>query len=147
MAIDQLMQTVHPFVDFWPLQYAVTNVLGQRLGMASVFLQTVIMMSVNFYIIRRWKLLPGFFTLLTTINYIPLGFMPDHPVPTIFMGFLVGLVTDIAYFILRPSFQRVAALRLFSFVVPACWMIIYMLTLCPLATGISSGACIWRRAL
>lgn len=129
MAIEQLMQTIHPYVDFWPLKYGVADILGQRLGMASIFLQTVIMMCFYFYLIRRWQLFPGFFTIMITINYIPLGFMADHPVPTIVMGFLVGLFTDIAYAVLRPSFHRVMELRLFSFVVPAIWMLVYMLTL------------------
>ena len=102
--------------------------LSQSLGVASIILQSALLMGVVLLLVRRWTLPFGAFTLLFTLNAIGMTLMDDEfrflPV-----AFLTGLLADFLYRWLRPSFDNPRNLRWFAFTVPFAFYALYFATL------------------
>ena len=121
-------QTYHPFVFLWPTTTPQTDVEGQLLAVVSIFFQSAILVGITLYLLRRWRLYPGFFTLVLTISAVPLSLMEDHYV-TILIALLAGILIDGTYALLRPSLSRVLSLRIFAALVAGGYYLVYMLVL------------------
>ena len=104
-------------------------------------LQAIILMGFALVSIRRWQLPFGTFTLVMTLNMFLLSFMQDHYL-LILISAVTGLLADILIWGLKPSVQRPDALRLFAFIVPSFWYMLYFLTLIS-TTGIAWTVHLW----
>lgn len=100
----------------------------QALLIASILLQTGLLMGMSFLLIRRWRLPPGALTLIFTLNGSLMSVLADQYglIPTML---LAGIVADLLLWLLKPAATRPAALRLFAFVVPFVLYLCYFLTL------------------
>jgi hypothetical protein len=103
--------------------------VAHSLGIGAVLLQTSLLMGLLLLSLRRWRwwLPPGTFTVVFTVNALLVGLMRDQAalVPG---AFLAGLAGDLLLVWLRPSPQRMRALRLFAFAVPFVSQSLYLLT-------------------
>jgi hypothetical protein len=97
-------------------------------GMASIWVQTAILMGLGLYVMRRWSLPFGVWTLWLTVNIWGLAVVEDE-LRFVPIALVVGLVADlfIAYF--KPSIERVLAWRVFAFGVPTLFYSLYFATL------------------
>jgi hypothetical protein len=119
-------QFAHPFV----LTEAVITLYAveQALLIASILLQTGLLMGMSFLLIRRWRLPLGALTLIFTLNGVLMSVLADQYrlIPTML---LAGLVADLLLWLLKPAAARPMALRLFAFLVPLVLYLCYFLTL------------------
>lgn len=130
----------HPIVD----SYLVTNVVSDGLksrAAASILLQTVILMSALLIVMRRWQLPIGSMTLLITVNTALMTVFSDSQI-LIPGALLASILADVLLWRLRPSMQRVDALRTFAFAVPAIYYAFYFATL-GLTQGITWSIHLW----
>ncbi len=121
-------QTYHPFVFLWPTTTPKTDVEGQLLAIVAIFFQSAILTGVLLYLIRRWQMYFGFFTIVITVSSIPLALMEDHSI-TIGVALLAGILIDIVYAILKPSVTRVLHLRMFAALAAGGFYLMYILVL------------------
>src|SRR5258708_6289403 len=116
----------HPFV----ITEAVITLytVEQALLLASILLQTGLLMGMSFLLIRRWRLPLGALTLIFTLNGSLMSVLAEQYglIPTML---LAGIVADLLLWLLKPAATRPAALRLFAFVVPFVLSLCYFLTL------------------
>jgi hypothetical protein len=140
-AITLITQIAHPFVFLWPAGTQQDPFSYQALAVVSILFQAIILMGLVLLTIRRWSLPFGTFTLVLTINLTFLSFMQDHYL-LIPVGTLTGLVADLLIRQLKPSQVRPDALRLFAFIVPTVFFLLYFLTLI-FTTGISWTIHLW----
>jgi hypothetical protein len=97
-------------------------------GALSIFLQTGIFMGLMLLAMRRWRLLPGAFTVVLSVPAVLASFLQDH-FALIPVAVVAGIVADVLYQQLRPSGARTTTLRLFAFLVPFTYCLLYFLTL------------------
>ncbi len=123
-------QYANPIVNSWADKQ--TPQPQQALGVASILLQTAIVMGVVLLAIRRWRLPLGSFTILFTITLV-LTSVLANPVPPVLpvavLAIINGLIIDVLNLTLKPSVERVTALRLFAFLVPVVTEMIYFFAL------------------
>jgi hypothetical protein len=120
-------QYASPIVKSWadkqtPLQEM------QELGVAGILLATAILIGVVLLAVRRWRLPLGSFTIILTINLVLASVLANPSPPVLFVAVLAiinGLLIDALNLALKPSVERVTALRLFAFLVPVVTEIIY----------------------
>jgi len=116
----------HPFV----ITEAVITLytVEQALLLASILLQTGLLMGMSFLLIRRWRLPLGALTLIFTLNGALMSVLVDQYrlIPTML---LAGIVADLLLWLLKPAATRPVALRLFAFLVPLVLYLCYFLTL------------------
>jgi len=138
--VTVIAQIAHPFVFTWPSD-SLQVFDDQALAIASIILQTVILMGLVLLTVRRWKLPFGALTIVFTINITLLSFMQDHYF-LIFPAALAGFIADLLIWRLKPSIKQSGALRLFAFAVPAVLYLLYFLTL-SLTTGVYWTIHLW----
>lgn len=121
-------QFIHPFVYIWSVVPASTVLpfYSQALGVASIELQTALMMGIVLLMIRRWRLPFGALTLVLSISLSLMTVLSDHYwlIP---VAVLAGLSADLLLWWLEPSTQRVFELRIFAFTVPVILFMLYFL--------------------
>ncbi len=108
--------------------------LYQMLGIASVLLQTGVLMGLLLPILRRWTLPLGSLTFIFTTNIALLAFMRDRtlatgPLPIIGAALVAGLAADILCRVLRPASEATQNLRIIAFAIPATLYALYFGTL------------------
>lgn len=105
----------------------------QGLGVASIFLQTLLMMSIFYINLIRIKFIPGSFTLLISINTGLMSMMASKTmaIDPLFLlgGFLSGIFIDLLYYLLQPSLIRPKAFQIFSFLTPLLYNSFYFFSL------------------
>ncbi len=119
-------QFAHPFVTTEAVITFYT--VEQALLIASILLQTGLLMGMSFLLIRRWRLPLGALTLIFTLNGSLMSVLADQ-YRLIPMLLLAGIVADLLLWLLKPAATRPAALRLFAFLVPLVLYLCYFLTL------------------
>lgn len=119
-------QFAHPFVTTEAVLTFYT--VEQALLLASILLQTGLLMGMSFLLIRRWRLPLGALTLMFSLNGSLMSVLADQ-YRLIPMLLLAGIMTDLLLWLLKPQASRPAALRLFAFLVPLVWSLCYFLTL------------------
>lgn len=114
------------------------------LGLASIVLQTVILMSVMLFAVRRWRLPLGSFALLLGINYAGSSILAESsPVLKVaVLGAFVGILIDVLNVNLRPGIDRPINLRVFALAVPILLYSIYFLALAQLH-GVAWSIHLW----
>lgn len=119
-------QYANPIVNSWADKQ--TPQPQQALGVASILLQTVIIMGVILLAIRRWRPPLGSFTIVLTINFVLTSVLANPIPPVLFVAVLAiinGLLIDALNLVLKPAVEREAALRIFAFLVPMVIETIY----------------------
>jgi hypothetical protein len=121
-----LTEFAHPLVGIWA--NTATSQTGEMLGIASIMLQTALLMGWVLLIVRRWRLVPGALTFLFTLNALLLSILQYNwfLVPAVF---LAGLCADALVQWLQPSAAQPRTLHIFAFVVPAIYYFFYFLDL------------------
>jgi hypothetical protein len=111
------------------------------LGVISLIFQAGILAGVVAVLIRRFRLVPGAFTLLLGLNGIAMTWVGESYflLPGIF---LTGVVADVLYFWLRPSPDRERLFRGFLAGVPALYYAVYFVSIF-LTDGIGWVVHIW----
>jgi hypothetical protein len=115
--------------------------LGQVLGVASILLQTALLMGLVLLAVRRWALPFGALTSIFTLS-IGLSVVPHSQYQFIPVALLGGVAADVLLAQLRPTAGRPGAVRLFSFAVPASLFGLYFPVLA-LTGGISWTVHLW----
>lgn len=119
-------QYANPIIKSWADKQTMQEM--QELGVASILLTTAILLGVVLLAIRRWKLPLGSFTIMLTINLVLASVLANPSPPVLFVAGLAiinGLLIDGLNLALKPSVERVTALRLFAFLVPVVTEMIY----------------------
>lgn len=101
---------------------------SQALGIASILLQTSILMGLVLLIVRRWTLPLGAFTLII-LSSTALGVSVHEDFYLLPTALLAGLMMDGLYWLLDPAASRPSALRLFAFLSAAAFYTLYFITL------------------
>jgi hypothetical protein len=130
----------HPVVDVWFVTQPVNDGQKSRV-VAGILLQTVLLMGVLFVAMRRWRLPPGSLTLIIAINASLMMVFSDsyYLIPGVL---LAGLVADVLFWRLQPSEERVEALRIFAFTLPAVFYLLYFATL-EITDGVTWSIHLW----
>jgi len=119
-------QYANPIVQSWADKQTPQEM--QELGVASILLTTAILMGGVLLAVRRWRLPLGSFTIILTINLVLTSVLANPIPPVLFVAVLAiinGLLIDALNLTLKPSVERVTALRLFAFLVPVVTELIY----------------------
>lgn len=111
--------------------------LSTKLGVAGILLQAAIMTGVLLVLVRRWRLPLGSFALLLGLNGLMIGVLTgsaeDFSLALVFnvaiLSALIGLLIDALNVTLRPSAERVVALRVFAFAAPCVYYLVYFAAL------------------
>jgi hypothetical protein len=136
--ITIIMQIFHPFVFAWASDPTGSN---QGLGVASIVMQTGILMGFVLLTVRRWMLPFGSLTLVFTLNMIFLSFMQDHYL-LILVAALAGLTADLLIRQLKPSTTKQLEIHIFGFIVPVVLYLLYFLAL-KLTSGVYWTIHLW----
>jgi hypothetical protein len=140
-AITVISQFAHPFVNLWPSDSTGLTYSTQSLAVASIVLQTLLLMGLILLMVRRWHLPFGALTCLLTLNITLLSFMQDD-YQLIPVAIFAGLAADLLILRLKPSSTRIDALRIFAFTVPVILYLLYFLAL-KLTTGVYWTIHLW----
>lgn len=105
-----------------------TSDADKSAGVAAILLQTALLMGLLLYLLKRWQLPLGTFTLVVTVNTALMSVLSDE-YRLIPAAFLAGLCIDLLYWRLRPTTQRVESLRAFAFATPVLFYLLYFATL------------------
>lgn len=113
----------------------------QSSGVSAMLLQTVISIGMLLFVMRRWHLPIGTFTLLIGANALLMSVFSDtyYLIPA---AVLTGIVADGLYVWLRPSAEHVGMLRVFAFVLPLLYYLLFFGTL-QLGAGIPWSIHLW----
>ncbi len=118
---------------------------AEGLGVASVLLQTALLMAIVLLTARIGALPRGGLTLIVTLNAAAMGvlnFSGDYPLALVVGAGVAGLLVDALYARLHPSAATPTAWRLFAFALPATFYLCYFLALM-LTEGIAWSVHLW----
>lgn len=143
------MQFAHPFVYPWaaasPLVFSSTPApdpyYTQTLGVLSMVVQILFLMSVLLLLVRRWRLFPGALTLIIALPIAMISTMRQ----TYFLvpaAVVAGLLADAIYFALHPTASQPVQMRIFAAATPALLALAYFGDLA-LTTGIQWPVHLW----
>jgi hypothetical protein len=117
---------------------------AEGLGVASILLQTGVLMATIQLAMRSGTLPKGAFTLIVTLNAAAMGFLNfsgGYPLALVMGAGVAGLLVDAVYARLRPP-ATPTAWRLFAFALPATFYLCYFLALM-LTEGIAWSVHLW----
>lgn len=102
-------------------------------GVVGMVVPGALIVGVTLFALRRWTLPFGMMTLLigvssTLMFFMRFGANENYPA-LLLVGPLAGLFADVLLWRLRPSMERVGALRLFAFLVPFAMFLLHMVLL------------------
>lgn len=118
---------------------------AEGLGVASVLLQTWLLVAVVLLAARIGKLPRGGLTLIVALNAAAMGFLNfsgGYPLALVVGAGVGGLLVDVLYARLHPSATTPIAWRLFAFGLPATVYLCYFLSLM-LTEGIAWSIHLW----
>jgi hypothetical protein len=122
---------------------------SEGLGVASILLQTVVLMGTILLVVRFGTLPAGALALMVTLNAAAMGFLTFHgtyPVALVIAAGAGGLSADLLRARLRPVPGRPAAWRLFAFIVPAVFYFCYFFAL-RVTEGIAWSVHLWTGSI
>ena len=135
-------QFANPIANSLADQHTIEGLVD--LGIAAILLQPALFMGVVLFVMRRWWLPLGAFTLIYTISSIESSLMAKSSlvIAVAILAFLTGLFIDLLNKGLKPVAERPAALRLFAFITPVVINTIYFLGLAAIK-GIAWSVHLW----
>jgi len=108
-----------PVIYWWatPTDIGLPAYVGQELGVLGVVLSSALLVGIVLPLVVRFRLPVGSLTVLLGVNAVLMSAMIDlDPVVAVFVA--GGVVGDVLLVTLRPSADRVVALRVFAVVLP-----------------------------
>jgi hypothetical protein len=131
----------YPLVTPWPILSSGTS---PTRGITSILLQTGLMVGMMFLALRRWRLPLGTFTFLLGVNgTLMIAFAPRAALISIPTALLGGLAVDLLYRWLQPAVEQPASVRLFAFLAPAAFYLLYFVDLAIVGPTIFHSGIIW----
>ena len=131
-----ITQAMITYTRLWPLTTPASNSDGQLLAVISFVLQGLLLAGSALVVLRRWRLPLGLFTCSLTVVAIGISFIQYQFAMDIPMGIISGLLLDISYYFLKPTFKRELQFRLFCVllcsVTPAVYLVLVRLIMGPL---------------
>ncbi len=124
-----------------------TSDLLQGLGVASILLQTAILMGIVLTLTHRWRLPFGTFAIMLGItDGLEAVLAESAPVLAVaLLGIVLGLLIDVLYLAARPT-QTLIRLRLFAFAAPASAEAVYFAALAVIH-GIAWSVHMWAGSI
>ncbi|MCB0208900.1 MAG: hypothetical protein KDJ52_06210 [Anaerolineae bacterium] len=128
--VSYITAFAHPLVYPWAgLDHRPDAIwFGQALGIAAIVLQSAILMTILLPVVARWRLMPGSFTMILTLNAIALSVI-QYTFALISVAVLAGLLCDLLYGQLKPFTGEAVAFQIFAFAVPTLFYSVYFLVL------------------
>jgi hypothetical protein len=130
-----------PLITPWPIidqGDAPTN------GITDILLFTALTMGFVLLALRRWRLPFGTFAFMFGLNGALMAvFSPDALLISFPTSLLGGLAADIVYRFLQPSPDRPASVRLFAFLLPAMFYVLYFVDLAIVGPAMFNSGIIW----
>jgi hypothetical protein len=123
--------------------------VGEMLGVVSILLQSALMMGLVLLAVWRWRMPVGSFALMFAVNGVLVSVLAENT-PILKVGILyalLGLVADLLNLLLRPSAERLGAVRLFAFAVPFVFYAVYFLAILSLGGEIAWSVHVWTGAI
>jgi hypothetical protein len=124
-----IIQIAHPIANLWGAGSPRNPAwLFVGMGVVSFLFDTGLLMGLILLAVHRWRLPLGALTLVLTLNAIGMGFLlyrGAYPLLPVVARGIAGLVADLLLQQLKPSGQRLAALRLFAFAMPVVVSALY----------------------
>ena len=124
-AITFILQLAHPFRDPWaagtgppPEFTALTSWIVVDFGVTSILLQASLLSGLLLFMVRRFQMWPGSFTVIAVINALLVAGLKTHWEMAV-VGLVVGVTADVLYAWLRPSMARTLSVRTFGAAVGA----------------------------
>lgn len=114
---------------------------NESLGVASILLQTALLMGSLLLVALLWKLPFGALTLLIFLSSLLMSTQHDH-YELLPAALLAGISADLLLVWLKPSITRWVQLAMFAFFVPAVFYSLYFLTV-QVTNGISWTLPLW----
>jgi len=131
----------YPLVNPWPI---ISSGASATRGITDILLYTGITMSFILLALRRWQLPAGTFTFLLAVNgTLMVAFAPRTAAISIPTTLLAGLAIDLLYRWLQPSLKQPASLRLFAFLGPAVFYLIYFADLALVGPALFGSGIAW----
>ena len=123
--------------------------LSTKLGVASILLQSAILMGIVLLAVRRWRLPLGSFALIFALNGLMVSFLAGSApaLATLILSGLIGLAADLLNLLLKPSEQNLLGLRVFAFLVPVVNYIVYFAALFVIAGNIAWSVHLWTGSI
>lgn len=114
-------------ITYTPFQTDTDPSLSTQLGVLGILMEAAIMAGVALLLVRRWRLPIGSFALLFGLNGLLISFLAGETsiIGVALVSAFIGLLIDGVNVALRPSTERVVAMRAFAFSVPFVYMLIY----------------------
>jgi hypothetical protein len=122
---------------------------SEGLGIASIVLQTGLLMGTILSVLRFGRLPAGALGVLIALNAAAMGFLNFHgsyPLALVVAAGAAGFLADCWQALLRPAASRPTAWRLFAFVVPATFYLGYFLALM-LTEGLAWSIHLWTGSI
>lgn len=102
-------------------------------GVTSVLLPTIFLMGALLFAARRWALPPGVVALMwggNTLLMFLMNYIDSSEVPALMVAtFLASLVVEGLFLWLKPSVERLGAVRVFAFLAPVILFLAYFVAL------------------
>src|SRR5579883_293848 len=131
----------YPLVTPWPI---IASGTSPTRGITSILLQSGLMVGMLFLALRRWRLPLGTFTFLLGVNgTLMIAFAPRTALISIPTALLGGLAADLLYRWLQPVPEQAASVRLFAFLAPAVFFLLYFVDLAIVGPTIFHSGIIW----
>jgi len=116
-------QIAHPLANLWGIGARRASFQTEEQGVISFLLDTAIYIGLILTLMRRWTLVPGALSAIFALNAVAMGFLfpggeGSYPIVQVIARIVAGTVIDLLYQWLRPSVQRLTALRVFALVAP-----------------------------
>jgi hypothetical protein len=144
-ALTFFTQFAHPYRDPWAGAATVRGVVPdwvlQDYGVTSILFQALVLAAVTLLLLRRFRVLPGTFTVMLVVNAALVASLKLHW-EFVLAGFLTGLVSDLLVWRVRPSTANVAGFRLVATAVPGVFALSYFAVL-ELTQGTWWGGYVW----
>jgi hypothetical protein len=136
-----LIAYAYPLVTPWPI---ISSGASPARGVTDILLHTGLTTSVILLALRRWRLPSGTFTFLLGVNgTLMVAFAPRTAPISIPTTLLAGLALDLLYRWLQPSLKQPASIRLFAFLGPAVFYVLYFADLAIVGPALFGSGIIW----
>ena len=138
-----------PLISPWAL---IISSRSATEGITAILLNTAITMGCVLLILRRWRLPFGTFAFMLGLNgALMIAFRPHAALISIPTALLGGLAADLVHRFLRPTPDQPERVRLFAFLVPLMFYILYFIDLAIVGpvlyeSGIQWSAPFWAGA-
>lgn len=138
--------------DYYTDPSLTVEVTSNTLELASIMIQSFILVGLVLLFVRHGRLRPGSMTVILVINIALMTYMKSNrlatgALPLVGVALLAGILADLALWKLRPSQERTVQFRLFALLVPIFLYGLYFLAILAFGGGIEFSVHVWTGAV